>query len=537
MRYLRVLLLMTMGLLLGCASEKVIDGSYRNPMIYADVPDMSVIRVGEYYYMVSTTMHLMPGAPVMRSKDLVNWETVSYLFDKLTDHERYDLKNGTVYGKGQWATSIRYNNGKFYALFSPNDVPYKSYFYTTDDPAKGWTLVSRMQHFHDASLFFDDDGKVYVFYGTGELQQIKSDLSDIEPNGVKMRLFEKDNEERGLLEGSQVFKHNGKYYLMMISWPPGKVRREVCYRADKITGPYEKKVILETNFENYGGVGQGCVVDSEDGNWYGVIFQDRGGVGRVPTVMPCKWVDGWPILGDENGNVGSIMQKKLVLDKNCKGILGSDDFSDKKLSLYWQWNHNPIDEAWSLSERKGHLRLKTARKVDNLFVAPNTITQRMEGPKCSARVKIDLSSMKDGDVAGFSAFNDYSGVLAVEMSGGEKSLTMSAQNAIFERGRNHGIQRVEVEEHGRVKLSQDVIYLRIDGDFTNRQDKASFYYSLDNKEWKEFGKSIRMRFDFMKFFMGTKYAIFNYSTKETGGYIDVDYIDYQRSNDRVITNK
>ena len=157
MRYFKVLLLMTMGLLLGCASEKVIDGSYRNPMIYADVPDMSVIRVGEYYYMVSTTMHLMPGAPVMRSKDLVNWETVSYLFDKLTDHERYDLKNGSVYGKGQWATSIRYHNGKFYALFSPNDVPYQSYFYTTDDPTKEWKLVSRMQHFHDASLLFDDE--------------------------------------------------------------------------------------------------------------------------------------------------------------------------------------------------------------------------------------------------------------------------------------------------------------------------------------------------------------------------------------------
>ena len=216
--------------------------------------------------------------------------------------------------------------------------------------------------------------------------------------------------------------------------------------------------------------------------------------------------------------------------------MGSDDFNDKKLSLYWQWNHNPIDEAWSLSERKGHLRLTTARKVDNLFVAPNTITQRMEGPKCSARVKIDLSGMKDGDVAGFSAFNDYAGVLAVEMKGGEKSLTMSAQNAIFERGRNHGIESVEIEEHGKIQLTNAIIYLRIDGDFTNRQDKASFYYSFDNKEWKEFGKSIRMRFDYRKFFMGTKYAIFNYATKQTGGYIDVDYIDYQRANDRVIIN-
>ena len=518
----------------GCTSEKIVDASYRNPVIYADVPDMSVVRVGEYYYMVSTTMHLMPGAPVMRSKDLVNWETISYIFDKLTDNPRYDLIGGTVYGKGQWATSIRYHNGKFYALFSPNDQPFKSYFYTADDPAGEWTLVSRMQHFHDASLFFDDDGRVYIFYATGELQEIKSDLSGVKEDGVKMRIFERDEEENGLLEGSQVFKHNGKYYLMMISWPGGKVRREVCYRADKITGPYEKKVILETHFEGYGGVAQGCVVDSPEGDWYGVIFQDRNGVGRVPTVMPCRWVDGWPMLGDEHGNVGSVIEKRLVLDKNSKGILGSDDFNDKKLSLYWQWNHNPIDKAWSLTERKGYLRLKTARSVENLFVAPNTITQRMEGPTCSARVKLELGGMKEGDVAGFAAFNDYSGVLAVERKDAETYLSMSAQNAIFDRSPNHRIANVEIDLREEVKLEQDVVYLRIDGDFTEKKDRATFYYSLDNKEWKEIGSSIRMRFDYRKFFMGTKYAIFNYATKDVGGYVDVDYIDYQRANDRVI---
>ena len=531
---LNLLLLFVISLFFGCSSEKIVDASYRNPVIYADVPDMSVTRVGEYYYMVSTTMHLMPGAPVMRSKDLVNWETISYVFDRLTDHQRYDLIDGTVYGKGQWATSIRYHNGKFYALFSPNDQPYKAYIYTSDDPEKGWQLHSRMQHFHDASLFFDDDGRVYVFYATGELQELKSDLSGVKEDGVKMRVFERDADENGLLEGSQVFKHNGKYYLMMISWPGGKVRREVCYRADKITGPYEKKVILETHFEGYGGVAQGCVVDSPEGDWYGVIFQDRNGVGRVPTVMPCRWVDGWPMLGDEHGNVGSVIEKRLVLDKNSKGILGSDDFNDKKLSLYWQWNHNPIDKAWSLTERKGYLRLNTARCVENLFVAPNTITQRMEGPTCSARVKLELAGMKDGDVAGFAAFNDYSGVLAVERKGSETYLSMSAQNAIFDRSPNHRIANVEIDQREELKLEQDVIYLRIDGDFTEKKDKATFYYSLDNKEWKEIGSSIRMRFDYRKFFMGTKYAIFNYATKDVGGYVDIDYIDYQRANDRVI---
>ena len=138
--------------------------TFTNPVLWADLPDPDVIRVGDYFYMMSTTMHLMPGAPVMRSRDLVNWELTGYLFDKLNETPKYDMEDGTVYGRGQWATSIRYHDGKFYALFSPNDVPYRSFIFTTDDPMKGWTLHSRMQHFHDASLFFDDDGRVYVFF-------------------------------------------------------------------------------------------------------------------------------------------------------------------------------------------------------------------------------------------------------------------------------------------------------------------------------------------------------------------------------------
>ncbi len=233
---------------------------FHNPVIEADVPDPSMIRVGNYYYLVSTTMHLMPGCPVMRSKDLVHWETISYVFQRLTDLPRYDLKEGTVYGRGQWASSIRYHDERFYVWFSPNDEPHRGYIYTAEDPAGEWTLVSRPPHHHDASLFFDDDGKVYLFYGTGQLRQLKSDLSDVEPGGIDQKIFERDADEQGLLEGSQAFKHNGRYYVMMISmdWSiPGRLRREVCYRADQITGPYEKKVILETEFQGYGGVGQG----------------------------------------------------------------------------------------------------------------------------------------------------------------------------------------------------------------------------------------------------------------------------------------
>ena len=505
-------------------------GTFSNPVIYADVPDMAVTRAGEDYYMISTTMHLMPGAPIMKSKDLVNWETVNYVFDKLTDHSRYDLIDGTVYGRGQWASSIRYHNGKFYVLFSPNDEPYRSYIYTADDPEGEWTLVSRLPHFHDASLFFDDDGRVYIFYATGDLQEIEADFSDIKHNGISQKIFERDEDEYGLLEGSQVIKHDGKYYLLMISmvWgEPGRVRREVCYRADHITGPYEKKVILENEFQGYGGVGQGCIVDSPDGKWYGLIFQDRGGIGRVPILMPCTWVDGWPMLGDENGYVPAVMTKEVNHGDHTKCIVSSDYFDQDELSINWQWNHNPINDKWSLKERPGYLRLKTNRIVDNLFLAPNTLTQRMEGPECEGTILIDVSNMNDGDMAGFSAFNGLSGILMISKDKKKKTLSMLTKEANFIEDKKQ-ITHIDTEIIEKIQLKKEQVYLKICSDFNLGKDLATFYYSYDNKEWHQLGTTVPMVFDHTKMFMGSKFAIFNYATKKEGGYVDIAQFEYQR---------
>ncbi|RXK85485.1 glycoside hydrolase family 43 protein [Filimonas effusa] len=497
---------------------------YSNPVIWADVPDMSVTRLGSDFYLISTTMHLMPGAPVMKSKDLVHWEIVSYVFDSLTDNSKYNLLGGTVYGRGQWASSIRFHKGKFYVLFSPNDQPYKAYIYSTTNPSGKWNLVTRTQHFHDASLFFDDDDRVYVFSGTGSLKELKPDLSDVKPGGVSSHVFERDQTETGLLEGSQVIKHNGKYYLLMISWPRGKPRRQVCYRADKITGPYQKKVILEDNFAGFPYAGQGAIIDDEKGNWYGLIFQDRGGVGRVPLLMPVRWVDGWPMLGDENGKVPLQAQVPLKTHDNGTHIVESDDFSGKKLKLNWQWNHNPVTAAWTVTERPGYLRLKTSRLVENLYAAPNTLTQRMEGPLCTGVASFDVSAMKDGDVAGMAAFNGHSGVLSVVMEGTKKYLAMSSQ--LVNLDNEKAITTVDSEEKQRVELNKDIVYLRVDGDFNLDRDIAAFYYSFDNKNWNRIGPDFKMKFDYTRHFMGTKFALFNYATKANGGYVDVDFFNY-----------
>ncbi len=523
----------------------------KNPMLWADVPDPDVIRVGDTFYLVSTTMHLMPGAPVMASKDLKNWETVGYIFDKLTDSPKYDLAFslpldqqkgegvGTVYGRGQWATSLKYHDGKFWALLAPNEQGSMgdTYIFTAPKAEGPWTIHSRLRHFHDATLFFDDDGTPYVFFGTGEVCQLTRDLKGVVEGSLR-HYFEREEEERGLLEGTRVIKHNGTYYAMLISqsFGGGLNRREVCYRTKDLNAKWEKNVILESPFGGFSYLAQGTIVDTEEGDWYGIMFQDRGGVGRVLTLSPVRWIDGWPMLGDENYKVPDIM-RPYKTGQPVKGIVLPDDFDDKKLGLHWQWNHNPVDNAWSLTERPGFLRLKTCRVVPNLYLAPNTLTQRMEGPRCSGCICMDLTKMKDGDCAGLAAFNGDSGVLTIMKNGKKYTLVMNEQNVTL-TNREKAVTKVDVKEVETVDLTkmlnakQPKIWLRLDGDFRPGQrggrDAANFFYSLDGTQWTQIGtKDYRMIFDYRRFFMGTKFGIFNYATKKTGGYVDVDCFKYQ----------
>ena len=499
---------------------------FTNPIMWADIPDLSVTRNGDDFYLISTTMHLMPGAPIMHSKDLVHWEMSSYVFQTLNDNSKYDLLDGTVYGRGQWASSIRYHKGKFYVLFSPNDEPFKSYIYSTDDPQKGdWKLITRTKHFHDASLFFDDDERVYVFT-SNKVFELSKDFKEVIGNQNGTEVFQRDAEENALLEGNQIIKRNGKYYMMMISWPRGKKRRQVVYRADKIDGPYEKKVILEDNFNGFPYVGQGALIDDKNDNWYALIFQDRGGVGRVPLLFNVKWENDWPVLGN-NGKTELHGEVPLSPFKAKNHFTEGDDFSESKLKIQWQWNHNPINAAWSLTDRKGFMRLKTDRVVENLYLAPNSLTQRMEGPKSEGTISLDLKGMKDGDVAGLSAFNGDSGVLAVEQIGKEKFIVFSEQNVDLDP-KTKEVLKVDKKETARIPLKGNQVYFRVDADFNLGKDVAQFSYSTDNKTWKIIASNYKMIFDYRRLFMGSKFLIFNYATKSKGGFVDVDYFDYKK---------
>jgi beta-xylosidase len=486
----------------------------QNPVIFADVPDISIVRVGDSYYMSSTTMHMAPGVPIMKSKDLINWKIVSYAYDVLDTVDALTLKNGkNAYGKGSWASCIRYHNETFYVSTFAQTTG-KTYIYSTKDIEKGpWKESSFSPSFHDNTLFFDDDGRVYLIYGNRKLTlvELNTDLSGVKTGGTNQVIIENSSlpsgKDGGLGEGSQLFKVNGKYILFNITWPRGGMRTVVIHRADKITGPWEGKLAFQDL-----GVAQGGLVDTPDGRWFAYLFRDYGSVGRIPYIVPLKWEDGWPVIG-----VDGKVPEKLDLPDN-KGlipdIVSSDEFNRKKgdpsLPLVWQWNHNPDNKLWSVTKRKGYLRLTTGRIDTILVTARNTLTQRTFGPQCFGSTCLDVSKMKEGDVAGLTLLQRKFGIVGVKFANGKKSIVMiNAQTG----------KQVEAEV---VPLKQKTVYLKAECDFRNKTDIAHFFYSLDGKTWKLIGTPLKMEYS-MPHFMGYRFGLFNYSAKTPGGYVDFDW--------------
>lgn len=489
----------------------------QNPIIFSDVPDMSMIRFGDTYYMSSTTMHMNPGLPLMKSKDLVNWELIGYGHTSLADIDELNLNNGkSTYGRGTWASSLRYHDGTYYVSTFAQTTG-KTYIYSTKDIENGpWEVNEFEPVMHDHTLFFEGD-KIYMIWGGGKINMVEllPDLSGIKPETQRVLIENatlpstpNEGTKGGLpAEGSQLFKVNGKYYLFNISWPPGGMRTVIVHRADKLDGPYEGRVVLQDK-----GVAQGGLIDMPSGEWYAYLFQDYGAVGRIPFMIPVKWEDGWPVLG-----VDGKVPNELDLPASrglIPGIVNSDDFSRGKdepaLPLVWQWNHNPVDELWSVTERKGYLRLKIGRIDKDFLQARNTLTQRTIGPTCVGSTAIETAGMKDGDFAGLSLLQKNYGLLGVRIEGDKKSLIMVNATS------------GTPEEVANIPVMQQKIYLKAECDFTNKKDVANFFYSLDGKKWEPIGTELKMAYT-IPHFMGYRFGLFNYATKSVGGYVDFDY--------------
>lgn len=485
----------------------------QNPMIYADVPDVSMIRVHDTYYMSSTTMHMSPGVPILKSKDLVNWELVNYAYSTLEDTDELNLSNGkNAYGRGSWASSLRYSNGKFYvSTFS--GTTNKTYIYITDDIEHGpWLKKSFAPAYHDNSIFFEE-GHIYMIWGSGKLKimELKDDLSGPKI-GTEKILIENASAPAGSniglkAEGSQLFKIKGYYYLFNIVWPKNGMRTVIVHRADKISGPYEGKLTLQDK-----GVAQGGLIDTPDGHWFSYLFRDYGAVGRVPYLVPVKWQEGWPILGIR-GKVPDTLDLPM-----CKGLLNSlvasDDFDrkeeDRDLPLVWQWNHNPDSTHWSVRERRGYLRLTTAKVASNFTTARNTLTQRTVGPESSGTIAMDIAHMKEGDFAGLGLLQKKYGWVGVRNKDGQKQFVMVNTDS------------GEEIEFGHIPIDKRKVYLKAECEFGNKKDMAYFFYSTDGISWKRIGTPLKMQYT-LPHFMGYRFALFNYATMETGGYVDFDF--------------
>lgn len=454
----------------------------------------------------------------MHSRDLVHWKIVNYVYDCLDDSDIHCLKDGkNAYGKGQWATSLRYHDGTFYALFITNEKKDNSYLYSTEDIVKGpWKRVELPWTMHDASLLFDDDGRVYSIWGNGKIfiAELEPDCTAMKKGTAPRLLFEAPSEGYMLrAEGSRAYHIGDWYYVLVIDWPAGGVRTETCWRSRSLEGPWESRTVLSGAFDGRkDGVAQGAIVDTPDGNWYALMFQDHGAVGRIPTLQRVTWTDGWPVLGD-NGTPEKTFAHTLPL-QGGDYVWSSDEFESDSLALVWQWNHRPDNSCWSLSERPGWLRLRACGTATSIMDARNTITQRTVGPRSTVETALDVSGLQSGDYAGLCAFQSRNASIGAEVdTDGEKYIVLKATSP---EGRNkwHSIDIY------REKLKGTKAYLRISYDFDS--DSATFSFSFNGIDWVTLDYVLHMRYT-LDLFTGYRNALFCYSKLAPGGYADFEW--------------
>lgn len=493
------------------------DGTYTNPVIVADFPDPDVILVGDTYYMVTTTMFIFPGVTILQSKDLVNWEYCSNAVPRFDFHKCYNLDGCNRYSRGQWATSLKYHNGMFYLLFITLDEG--GFLCSALKPEGPWKIQKLPKGFYDPGLFFDDDGRIYAAHGYNTIYITELD-STFAPKGKDSLVFT-GNIRRGL-EGMHVYKINGYYYLY--GTYGGLDGFQVALRSKNIFGPYEQKIAIRdtTKGPNYG-IHQGALIQTQTGEWWTMLFVDSGPFGRFPSLQPVTWIDDWPIVGVNGKAVVTHKKPNVGKEHPIKILPTSDEFNSATLGMQWGWNHNPDSTKWSLVEQPGFLRLKTATVTDGLPKARNTLTQRMfayysDTLASIAVTKMHFSQMKEGDIAGIAVFQDPYAYLGIKKANGQNYVTMVNNGKVIDSAIVSG-STIYLRASATFGSGAALMY---GGDAVPGTGDASFSYSIDNKKFIKIGNTLAMKFN-LSVFTGNKFCLFNYATKEVGGYVDFDW--------------
>lgn len=500
------------------------NGTFNNPVLWADYNNPDVIRAGADFYMVAASHHFM-GNPILHSTDMVNWKIVARLWRSLTIDTIYD-QPGQAYQKGSWAPSLVYHDETFWVYFC---TPEGLYLTTAQNPAGDWSPpveVKRVVRWEDPYPFWDDDGQMYLLrseMGADPivLHKMRADGKAVADGGTLIAYGP-------VLEGPKMRKRNGVYYIFA---PEGGIERgyQVVLRSEHIEGPYEKRVILEQGSTDINGPHQGSWVELENGEAWFYHFQQIEGYGRVLWLEPAAWSeDGWPIIGrDYDGNgvgepVKVVSKPTIAGDHSVMVPASSDEFDEEALGLQWLWNHNPADAYWSLTERPGFLRLQAMALVaksgrthnlrpvpydSSILFARNTLVQLVMGKESQGTTEMHLTEMRPGQYAGLSLFNrQYASIGVVEVQGEKRLLALRTTTSV-----------------DGPEIQQDRVWLRATVEFTDGYALGRTYYSLDSEVFTELGEAVPI---VRAWFEGTKYALFNYNLADNGGTVDFNWFRY-----------
>ena len=517
--------------------------NFNNPVLWEDYPDLDVFRVGSVFYYSSSTFAYSPGAPVLKSYDLVNWTPVTHSVPTLNFGNQYNLTSGTpgAYVKGIWASTLRYrkSNDKFYWYGCIGFG--QTYIWTSSgtgagandgevDPSK-WKWESHPPIntcYYDSGLLIDDDDTMYVAYGNPNIEvaqlsadglsQVRTQRAYTPPSGTT-------------IEGSRMYKFKGAYYILATRPADAEY---VLKSTSGPFGPYTQRTLvsrIKGPLSNAGFSHQGGMVEAPDGTWYYTAFMDAYPGGRIPVVAPLRWTsDGWPeVVTDSQGNWGTSYPVPVQTSKTVPGSGELDEFKSGQLSHHWEWNHNPDTGKYALGA--SGLVLKTATVTDDLFGARNTLTRRIAGPKSSGTFRLDVSKMQDGDRAGAVLFRDRAGYIGVWKQGSEARIVVVDDLRLTE-GTWTTASKGKTAATGPTVSNTADVWFRIEADITpafgtSTERTTTFSYSLDGgKTFVKVGPAFKMS-NAWNYFTGYRFGVFNFATKALGGEVTVKSFQMQ----------
>ncbi len=501
------------------------DGTYTNPILYADYSDPDVVRVGDDFFMTVSSFNATPGLPVLHSKDLVNWEVVNYAVDKLIPEEVYEKPQ---HSKGVWAPTLRYHNEEFYIYWG--DPDFGVFMVKTDDPYGEWSepiLVLEGKGIIDPSPLWDGENTYLVHAWAGSRAGVNSLLTMRKMNSEGTKVLDEGqhvfdgHEEHHTVEGPKLYKKDGYYYIFA---PAGGVEQgwQLVLRSKNIYGPYEEKVVMEQGSTDINGPHQGAWVTAPDGESWFVHFQDQGVYGRVLMLQPMEWENDWPVMGEDfDGNgigepVSSHEKPVINEDLPIKTPRENDEFNNGKPGLQWQWYANP-SLLWSAQiPGTDYLRLfaRSKKGEPNLWNVPNLLLQKLPAPNFTATTKVELTTEWDtpGKTAGLIMMGQSYSYVGISFRDGKYWIQqVIAKDAVH--GNKEDIKEAKV-------LKSNEVYLRMTVDSPDAT--CHFSFSEDGKNFKPIGESFKAERDL---WISAKMGIFAISEDDVrmGGYADYDW--------------